>query len=359
MTMRRWTPLTLLMLAFAAAPASATRQTLNEQSERAVEAGGLSGLEVSNPRGDTEVRVSADGRIHLKALKIVHAPTEADARTLAENTRVEAEASGGRYQVRVIYPQRHTVEVGFWDFLHEGGFTMPEAEVRLTIDVPAGFEVRLATTSGDLDTQDIGGRQTLQTVSGDVSVRGARGALSVTTTSGSVEGDFVGPARLRTVSGDITIASVQKALDGHTTSGDLVIRDAADSLTLGSVSGDIQVARAPRGLTAVSTSGGITARAVAGACVLGTSSGDVDVTFDPRLARAEVSSGSGDLKARLPSRLGATLEMRTSNGSIDVTAPLAVKNVTRRSVTGRVGGGEIPITLRSSSGDIQILSGGD
>ena len=361
MTQSRWTtlPTLALILAVAAAPADAARQTQNEQSERTVEAAGLSGLEVDNPRGDTEVHASADGRIHLRALKVVRANDDAEAKTLSAATRVEAETSGGRYRIRVVYPQRHTIEIGFWDFFHDGGFTLPQSEVRLTIEVPAGFAVHLASTSGDLETDDLVGRQQIETVSGDVHVRNARGELGCSSTSGDIDGELGGPARLRTVSGDITIETAGRALDAHTTSGDLVIRDAADSLTLGSVSGNIKVARAPRGVSAVSTSGDITVHSAAGTCVLGTSSGNVDVTFDPRLASAEVSSGSGDLRAHLPSGLGATLDMRTSNGSIDVTAPLAVKNVTRRSVTGRVGGGEALITLRSSSGDIQILSGGD
>jgi DUF4097 and DUF4098 domain-containing protein YvlB len=349
----------LLTLALAAGPARAGHETLHEQSQRVIEAAGLTGLEVNNPRGATEVRTSTDGKLHLSALKTVHASSASDARTLSVNTRVETQSSGGRYVVKVSYPQRHVVEVGFWDLFREGGFTMPETEVKLTLEVPSGLAVHLTSASGDLTTEDLGGRESLETISGDIHIRGAGGETTASTTSGDIEAEFDGKARLRTVSGDVTIEHSGQPLDAHTTSGDLVIRDAADALTLGSVSGEISVQRAPRGLVAISTSGNITAHAVDGPCELGTSSGDVDVSFGKRLERAQVSSGSGDLKARLANGLGATLDMRTSNGSIDVSAALAVQNVTRRSVSGRVGDGAIPISLRSSSGDIQILSGGE
>ncbi len=345
-----------LVLVLAAAPAGAT-ETLREQSGRVVSGAGLTGLEVENPRGTIEVRPSADGRLHITALKIVRAAGRGEARELADATRVEARADGERYRMRVSYPQRQVVHVGFWELFREG-VVLPQTEVRLTLEAPAGLAVRLTSTSGDLATADLAGRQTLETTSGDIQVEEAIGPVSIASTSGDVQASFGGRARVRTVSGDITVDRAAHALDAHSTSGDLVVRDAADSLVLGSVSGDIHVQRAPHGVTAGTTSGGIVVHAVEGSCQLDTSSGDVDAAFGPRLARAEITSGSGDLVARLAPGLGAALDLRTSNGSIDVSVPLEVKTVTRRMVSGRVGGGQVPVVIRSSSGDIQILSGG-
>jgi hypothetical protein len=50
--------------------------------------------------------------------------------------------------------------------------------------------------------------------------------------------------------------------------------------------------------------------------------------------------------------------MRTSNGTLDASVPLPVDSVTRRRLSGRLGDGRTPVVLRSSSGDIQITTGG-
>jgi DUF4097 and DUF4098 domain-containing protein YvlB len=53
-----------------------------------------------------------------------------------------------------------------------------------------------------------------------------------------------------------------------------------------------------------------------------------------------------------------TLELRTTNGTIDLDAPLQVRNVSRRVVTGVIGTGKAQIRMKSSSGDIHLSNGG-
>ena len=48
-----------------------------------------------------------------------------------------------------------------------------------------------------------------------------------------------------------------------------------------------------------------------------------------------------------------------ASDSFNVQVPLELETVTRHRVTGRVGGGEVPVLLRSSSGDIGVMSGGN
>ena len=59
----------LAVLAFLPGPSAARPDTLSGQSRQVVEARGLKGVRVENPRGRVRVVPSPDGRLHVTALK--------------------------------------------------------------------------------------------------------------------------------------------------------------------------------------------------------------------------------------------------------------------------------------------------
>ncbi len=336
-------------------PAGAA-DTLRERSDVVLDPAGGKVLEVENPRGSIEVRRSADGRVHLVAVKIVHGQNRRHSTQTAGQVEVTTDRIEGRYVVSVSYPQRTDVRIGFWDLLC--GVEFPRAQVRLEIEAPAALPLRLRSASGDLSSEDRTGPQTIDTRSGDVSVRGARGELEVTTTSGDLSAADIGAARLRTSSGEVTVEGVHGALSVRTTSGDITVKGALDSLQLEASSGDIHVGTAPRGLRAETTSGDIDAPDIGGWAFLRSSSGDIGFGLRGPLRGAEISSVNGTVNARLAGGSGYDLDARTTNGTIDVSVPLTLSTVDRHAVTGKVAGGGAPVALRTSSGDISVVSGG-
>ena len=346
-----------LLISYPLLATPAAGETLREQSERDLDAAGIASLAVENPRGAVSVSPASGSSIRVSALKIVRAHDVETAREFARETQVLLSTQGGRCRIAVRYPQHRQVRVGLWQMM-SGDFEFPGVEVRLALTVPRELPVSLRSTSGDLTTDELGGRQELDTVSGGIAVNVAGGAVRATTTSGDVRISARGAARLRSVSGNLTAEEVGGPLDAHTTSGELVVMVAQDSLDLGTVSGDIRVERAPRGIVATTTSGRIDMRSAAGVVRLSTSSGDVDVRLVAPLTRVEVSSSSGDIAARLADGLSCTVELRTSNGTLDTSVPLEASSVTRHRVAGKVRGGTTPVVLRSSSGDITLTGGG-
>ncbi|HEY2955061.1 MAG TPA: DUF4097 family beta strand repeat-containing protein [Candidatus Eisenbacteria bacterium] len=332
-------------------------ERLVEQSDRDLDARGIAALSVENPRGAVRVSPDSGGRIHVKAVKIVRANDREAAQEFARETQVSLSTEGGRCRITVRYPQRRQLHVGLWQMLR-GDFDFPAVEIRLAISAPPGLPLELHSTSGDLATERMAGRQELSTTSGEIDVFQAGDAVKASGTSGSVRVSGAGSAWLRSVSGDVTAESVGGPLDAHTTSGELVVRGARDSLALGTVSGNIRVEGAPRGIVATSTSGDIEARGAAGGVRLGTASGRVDVGLVPPLREVDISSSSGDIEARLADGVGCEVELRTSNGSIDTSLPIELSSVTRHRVSGRVRGGTTPVVLRTSSGDIRFGGGG-
>jgi hypothetical protein len=323
-----------------------------------VEARGLTGLKVENPRGLVEVSPSRDGRIHLTALKLANSRMSTRAQDFARGTRVETSTESGRFVVRVHYPQRQRLHASLSQ-LFKGEFDLPRVEVRLSLEVPPSLPVDLETTSGDLETSGLAGLQSLQTTSGDIEVHSAAALLSITTTSGNVMASGLGRAQVRSVSGDVALDAARGPLDIRTTSGDINLSGVSDSLNLSSVSGDIQVDRAPRGLDAGTTSGQIVVDGLAGGLVrLRSTSGDVRFGLDRSLRRADVSTVSGGITARLADGLGCDLTLKSTSGTLDSSVPLKIRTVSRNEMSGAVSGGGPPVVLHSLSGDIAVTGGG-
>lgn len=353
----RWRCLAVAAALLAAArPAEAGDDTWREQSERTIEVRGFSSLEIRNARGRVELLPSPDGRLRLTALKIVRVGNREDARELAREIVVEAGARSDRYQVQVRYPQRRALRLGFFDLI--SGAPLPRYEVRIAARVPRGLPVSVRETSGDIRSEQITGPQALHSTSGDIEIRAAGGPVQASTTSGDLAATGLRRAHVSSVSGDLTLREVAGPLAASTSSGDITVSGAADSLGLSSVSGDIQVDRAPRGLQAGSSSGDVVARDAAGAVKVSTASGDVTVGLREPLRRADVSTSSGEIRVRLDPAVRCALELRTSSGSLDVSLPLEMRTVSRRTVAGTVRGGTTPVVLHSASGDISVAGGG-
>jgi DUF4097 and DUF4098 domain-containing protein YvlB len=83
----------------------------------------------------------------------------------------------------------------------------------------------------------------------------------------------------------------------------------------------------------------------------------VDLSVVRPLDRIGITTSSGDIRVHLGPEVGGELELRTSNGQLDLDAPIQVGTLTRRVVTGRIRQGRAPIVLRSASGDIHVYTG--
>ncbi len=347
--------LAALFAAAIASPADAARDVLSQRSDRAFDATGLRTLRVENPRGSAEVKRSGDGQVHLWALKQVRA-TRSERERLARETRLEASREGDVLVIQVRYPQGPAMRISFLELC--SGFDTPRVDMQLSIEVPPGVAVEMRSASGDLSTAGLAGTQRLATTSGDIRVEGATGRVQATATSGDIEAAGLAAARLRSVSGDISVDRATGALDAATTSGSITVKGAADSLELGTVSGEVEVDGSPKTLRVTTTSGDVTARGVAGVLAVATSSGDVDLHARPGLARAGVTTVSGDATLDVPAGFGGSVDLQTSSGALDVALPLEVKTVTRHLLRGTVGRGAARIELKSSSGDLHVTSGG-
>jgi hypothetical protein len=336
----------------------ARETTLYEEGRQVAEASGLKRVRVENARGRVRVVPSPDGRLHVTAVKFTTGQPSSRTSDLARQTRVETSSEGGRYLVQVRYPQTKVVRVSFMRLLR-GELEMPSVQVRLLLEMPPQLALDLESTSGDLETGDLTGPQTLETTSGDIEVRGAASPVAITTTSGDVSASGLGPARVRSVSGDVAVEGARGPLDIRTSSGGIEVSGAADSVAVASVSGDIRVDGAPRGLDAGTTSGEVAVTGpVNGAARVRSTSGDVQLELGPAVRRADVNTVSGEIAVRMAAGLRCDLTLASTSGTLEAAVPIMIRTMTRRELSGAVSGGGVPVTLHSVSGDITVSGGG-
>jgi len=341
----------LAMMAAGQAMAEATHQV----SEKVYPIDGAKALLVENRRGTVTIHAGDEGQIRVTAVKEIRGSSASERQKIDDETRVSAGIENGTMVVRVTYPSSVSVRLNFFDLFH---YEMPRSDVRLTIEVPPSLAVALRSSSGDLNTDGLEGTQDFESSSGDIEVTDASGAIKAETSSGNVTLRHVLAASIHSTSGDLRIDDARGPLSLHASSGDITVRGAADSLVIGASSGDVVVERAPRGLRVETGSGDVHVDTASGRVALETSSGDLRVGLRAPLSRVELRTESGEVGARVTGDAGLALDIGTGSGSIEADLPLRVKHASRHALMASVGNGETPFVVRSSSGDIHLMSGG-
>lgn len=189
-----------------------------------------------------------------------------------------------------------------------------DSEITIQVPESASPHVKLLTTSGDIDVQDV-----------------ALADLDITSTSGDI---------------NISLEEDQhmERVDMRTTSGDMDVSAFADRMNITSTSGDVEVEGRVNDLTVNTISGDIDVRADVAYMHFKAVSGDVDMAFDSDEIRdVRGSTISGDIDIDLPDGIGA-IAIQTQTRSGDVT--------TRHHTTGV--GPTVNGSVTSMSGDITI-----
>ncbi len=177
----------------------------------------------------------------------------------------------------------------------------------VTVTVPEGTEIRLATASGDIYV--------------DVDVA----AVEANSASGDVRlTNVTGSASIKSASGDIAIENVHARLDVSSASGDVRVRSTAGPASITTASGDIDIDRANDSLNLKSASGRFdVARFDGGDLRAKSMSGGVRVGIPPRRRLdVDISTLSGSLDNQLPEGDGSppertiVLDIKTVSGNV-------------------------------------------
>ena len=202
---------------------------------------GPTALVVKIPSGSISLEARAGDATEV-TLEVVRG----DAQLEGEAT-IEVRERGGRFEVVVEAPKRR---LGFGREEYVVSVALPEGadvEARTGSADTRGRgrfrNVDVATGSGEIEFDEVGGDFKVKGASGEVTVGSIGGAASIATASGDIGiGTLAGEGRIRSASGGVEIREASTGLSVHTASGDQTIGSAAaGELTLRSASGDVHV----------------------------------------------------------------------------------------------------------------------
>jgi lia operon protein LiaG len=217
-----------------------------------------------------------------------------------------------------------------------------EAWADLTIGVPRGQSLALYLAVGSATVTNVDGDLRIDVSSASVSTESTRGRLSVDVGSGGV--------RVTNAQGDVDLDTGSGSVELTGIRGDRLVVDAGS----GGITGrDIDVPTISLDLGSGRTRlSGVRTRDME----VDAGSGGVELELLSDVDRLNLDTGSGTVTLRLPSTLGATLDIETGSGGIDAQIPITVVGRQSRShLTGRIGDGRGTITIDSGSGGIRLL----
>ncbi|MGE5294797.1 MAG: DUF4097 family beta strand repeat-containing protein [Solirubrobacterales bacterium] len=298
--------------------------------QQAMADGGV--LTVSTASGSIDVAGQTVSEARVVATIRGQAPTEEEARELAEETEIRIEPSGNRVTIKADTPRQGNNR---------------SMSISYNIVVPTQTSVECDSASGGIKVIGLEGSVRGHTASGSVTCETLRkGDVNMDSSSGSVQlSDAVdiGSCELHTASGRASVERVQaESIRIDSTSGSVEVRDArASSIEMGGASGhvegrDIDCSR----LKAESASGG------------------VSIEFSPKApadVTATIGSISGSVNVVAPRDFAGRVEMSSTSGSVESDLPITVQGkVGGKHLSGSVGSGNGSLTLRTTSGSVRV-----
>jgi hypothetical protein len=177
--------------------------------------------------------------------------------------------------------------------------------VAMTVLVPRGVQLRVATGNGALSVDHAGSEVHASTGNGKVRVEGTEGIVQVNTGNGDVE-----------------------------------VRNAKSSVRVSTGNGDVNV---------VTAEGPVEVRS---------GNGDIDVKISALRAKEDMAfhTGSGSVRLTLPANYNGELDATTGNGSIRSDFDLKVKGqLSPRHVRATIGDGGPMLRMTTGNGEFEIL----
>ena len=216
-----------------------------------------------------------------------------------------------------------------------------EAWADMVVTVPAGKRVALHLAVGKVDVSNVNGDLLVDVGAASVTTSRTRGRLRLDTGSGEVRvSDASGEVDLDTGSGGVTLDGVNATR--------LTLDAGSGGLTGSAITADVLRLDLGSGRTRLRD---VRARDI----ILDSGSGSVDIDLAADVDDLRIDAGSGSVTLRVPSSLGAELDVDTGSGGIETDIAVSVRSRSRHALRGTIGDGRGRITIESGSGSVRLL----
>lgn len=193
----------------------------------------------------------------------------------------------------------------------------------------------------------------LHTSDGNISMRGLNGDQYCKTSDGSVTISTIsGNVRAKSSDGDMNIQQVKGSVDVSTSDGSISLTGINGDTQASTSDGNIRLDKV-RGDIAVKTSDGyVDFKEISGSFKASTSDGNIRGSLVELRNELALNTSDGNIDVSIPGQLGLDLDIKGE--SIDVPFKNFSGKFDKKFVKGQSNGGGIPVTLRTSDGNVRL-----
>ena len=226
--------------------------------------------------------------------------------------------------------------------------------ISFKIYVPANVSTDLSTSGGSIHLAGLTGAQKFVTSGGSLHVEKVNGKIDGRTSGGSIH--------VSNSNEEIDLATSGGSIDADNCTGKINLTTSGGSLKLNNLNGTID---------AVTSGGSVRGQLIKGELSTHTSGGSIDL--QKLSCSLETSTSGGNIDVQI-AELGKYVKISNSGGSVDVELPnkgldLKVKgsrinteklgnfsgSIEEDEIDGKVNGGGIPVTIKASSGRVNLV----
>jgi DUF4097 and DUF4098 domain-containing protein YvlB len=226
--------------------------------------------------------------------------------------------------------------------------------ISFKVYVPQNVATDLATSGGNIRLSNLSGNQTFRTSGGNLDVDQLSGNINGRTSGGNIT--------VKNANNSIDLATSGGNINANNCSGTLKIKTSGGSLTLDNLKGNISARTSGGSIKGSGINGELSAHTSGGSVQLENFSGSLETSTSGGSIHADVkelgkyitiSNSGGNIDLALPDNKGLDLKLHASKISM-----ATVKNFSGskddNEMNGTINGGGIPVTVKASSGRLNL-----
>jgi DUF4097 and DUF4098 domain-containing protein YvlB len=315
-------------------------------------------IEIQNPRGDVSVTAGDGPNVQVEAHEVAYADSDSEAKKIFSSEAAHVTVTGstvlvkseghdnGRLDLRVTVPKsaQVTTTAGRGDVTAAGlgnGVTITAAHGDIHLSTINGsVQAHFSTDKGDFSAHQITGDVTADGRCNDLTLSEIKGKITVS-------GDLFGTVHMENLSGPVHL---------HTSVTDMQFGELPGDMTLDPE--DLRVTEAKGAVRVTTHSKNVDLSQIYGDTYVEDRDGNISISpAGAYSVQATSSSGNADVEITLPPNASASVDGRTHNGDIVSDYPLTINGEESKTVTGRIGSGEMKITVSTAVGDVRFKKG--
>lgn len=212
----------------------------------------------------------------------------------------------------------------------------------------------LSTSGGSIHLNGLSGTQSFRTSGGSLHVDDVTGNITGKTSGGSITVKHAGSnIDLSTSGGSIYAEDCNGAINLYTSGGSLTLNNLHGNIKAKTSGGSVHANNVQGDLSAHTSGGSVTLNNLSGSLETSTSGGSINADIKELGKFVTISNSGGNVNLTLPENKGLDLKLYANKIHTD-----ALKNFTGKAdddeISGTVNGGGVPITVKASSGHLNV-----